>query len=97
MKYIRLWIILKKDLFNLMYHNLFKIKNIYKITFDINFPDNTSDVMRKVSVRHDLVHRNGKDKEGNLITITKEELNETYNLVYDFIKQIDTQLNEKIA
>ena len=80
-----------------MYHNLFKIKNIYKIAFDINFPDNTADVMRKVSVRHDLVHRNGKDKEGNLITITKDELNETYNLVYDFIKKIDTQLNERIA
>ncbi len=89
--------LVKKDLYNLMYHNLFKIKAIYKTTFDIDFPDNISDVAKKVSIRHHLVHRNGKDFEKNQIIISKEELNQTYDLIYNFVKEIDNQFKEKIV
>lgn len=89
--------IVKDDLFSLMYHNLPKIKKIYKITFDIDFPNNLGDIMRKISVRHDLVHRNGKNKDDEEIIITKDELNETYNLVFNFVKEIDDKLNAKIT
>lgn len=81
----------KEDLLSLMYHNLDKIKAIYKITFNIDFPDITN-LMKKVNIRHDLVHRNGKNKNGREHTISKTELNETYYLVLEFVKNIDEQL-----
>lgn len=89
--------LVKKDLHNLMYHNLFKIRPIYKTTFNIDFPENISDVAEKVSIRHHLVHRNGKDQDGNQIIISKEELNQTYDLIYNFVKEIDKQFRDKIA
>lgn len=61
---------------SIMYHNLEKVDALYRITSGYRlFPD---DETRKrlninVPVRHDCVHRNGCDKEGNLRTeITKE-------------------------
>ena len=86
----------KEDLFALMYHNLYKIKAIYKSTFDIDFPDNIKDVTKKITIRHDLVHRNGKCIDGKQITISKDELNQTYDLIFKFIKEIDNQFKEKI-
>lgn len=87
----------KEDLFALMYHNLPKIKAIYKTTLNIDFPNNIDDVMKKIYVRHHLVHRNGKDQDGNQIIITKDELNQTYDLIYNFVKEIDNQFKEKTA
>lgn len=87
----------KEDLFALMYHNLPKIKAIYKTTLNIDFPNNIDDVMKKIYVRHHLVHRNGKDQDGNQIIITKDELNQTYDLIYKFVKEIDNQFKEKIT
>lgn len=87
----------KEDLFALMYHNLSKIKAIYKTTLNIDFPNNIDDVMKKIYVRHHLVHRNGKDQDGNQIIITKDELNQTYDLIYNFVKEIDNQFKEKTA
>ena len=86
----------KEDLFALMYHNLPKIKEIYKTTLNIDFPNNIGDVMKKIYVRHHLVHRNGKDRDGNQIIITKDELNQTYDLIFKFVKEIDNQFKEKI-
>lgn len=88
--------LVKKDLYNLMYHNLPKIKAIYKTTLNIDFPNNIDDIMKKIHVRHHLVHRNGKDPDGNQIIITKEELYQTYDLIFNFVKEIDNQFKEQI-
>ena len=87
----------KDDLFELMYHNLPKISNIYKIIFDIDIPDNMGEIMQRIKIRHDLVHRNGKDKNNKEINISKPQLVETYDLIYNFIKEIDNKLNERIT
>lgn len=89
--------LVKKDLYNLMYHNLPKIRAIYKKILNIDFPNNIDDIMKKINDRHHLVHRNGKDLDGNQIIISKEELNQTYDLIYNFVKEIDNQFKEKIT
>ncbi len=55
--------IAKKAMLEVIYHNLPKVKNMYKATLDISFPD-ISKVQNDIVNRHDLVHRNGKTKEG---------------------------------
>jgi hypothetical protein len=49
------------NLVSLLYHNLPKIRVIYKSTFNIEFKD-IKTLMIAISIRHDLVHRNGKMK-----------------------------------
>jgi len=58
---------------SIMYHNLPKLKGIYKDTFDIDFIDIT-ELMKSITVRHDIVHRNGKKKDGTKHEITISDI-----------------------
>ncbi len=61
----------------LLYHNFAKVDRIWKITLGHSiFPDNEVKAImsRAEPIRHDCVHRNGKDKEGNMRT----EVNEAF-------------------
>lgn len=68
-----------------LYHNLPKIQKVWKFT--LGFPlFGDTDVQRRlnkaVKIRHDCVHRNGRDKDGN----ARKEL------VWRFLSQMDTDL-----
>lgn len=88
--------LVKKDLYELMYHNLPKIKEIYKTILNIDFPNTIGDIMTKIHIRHHLVHRNGKNQDGDQVIVKKEELNQTYDLIFEFVKEIDNQFKERI-
>ena len=45
--------------------------------------------MKCIGIRHDIVHRNGKDKEGNLQDISKEDVLELAEKVSKFIGDIE--------
>lgn len=82
-----------KSLNELMYHNLAKIQGIYKSTFGISFGSIDS-LCKKINVRHDIVHRNGNDKEGNP---TKVEIDDLTNLIPEveiFVQNIEDQISK---
>lgn len=84
--------IAKKELVDVIYHDLPKVKGMYNDTLGIDFPD-IGDLMTAIKTRHDMVHRNGKNKEGEKIEITKD-------LVIDVIAKVEsfvTELDEKIT
>lgn len=81
-------------LLEIIYHNVFKVKNMYKDTLGIDFPDDMEPIQTAVMMRHDIVHRNGKDKGGNALSITQKDVVNNINLIRGFIKYIDEQLNE---
>lgn len=45
-----------------------------------------------VEKRHDIVHRNGKDKDSNVHDISQKDVHVLINVVSDFIQDIDTQI-----
>ena len=49
-------------LMNVVWHNIRRVKPMYKDTLGIDFPENISAILRAVDDRHDMVHRNGKNK-----------------------------------
>lgn len=85
---------ISKDLCDLMYHNLPKIKEIYKSILGVNMGDISSLVVA-VKKRHHIVHRNGKDLDGNPVTVTREEIERLWTHVSSLISTIETSLNEK--
>jgi uncharacterized protein YqgV (UPF0045/DUF77 family)/transcription elongation factor Elf1 len=87
--------IVKKELIDVIYHDLPKVKGMYKDTLEIELPD-ISELMKIIQKRHDMVHRNGKDKEGNQVEINKDIITDTINTVYDFVKEIDFKLKKKL-
>jgi len=83
----------EEGLRSFLYHNLPKIQGIYKSTFDINFQP-INELMQSISIRHDLVHRNGKDKNGNSHTITKDNVLELCDRILSFVENIEEQFND---
>lgn len=83
--------ICKKALLDLIYHNLPKIKGIYKDTLGIDL-GNIAEPYKAVKVRHNLVHRNGKNKEGQHFVVTKEIISDLIDKIENFIFIIDEQI-----
>ncbi|WP_149274353.1 HEPN domain-containing protein [Pareuzebyella sediminis] len=85
--------IVKKELVDVIYHDLPKVKGMYHDTFGIDFP-NIGDLMSAIKTRHDMVHRNGKNKEGVKIEITKELVVDVIDKVELFVKDIDEKITK---
>jgi hypothetical protein len=85
--------IVKKELVEVIYHDLPKVRGMYKDTLGIEFPK-IEDLMKIVNNRHDMVHRNGKNKDGEKIEISREVVAEVINKVDNFVKEVENQLNK---
>lgn len=76
-----------KVLNDLLYHRFVDVFNYYKIILNTSDFDIEKDVKDKVvaaiSLRHDIVHRNGKDKDGKEVPIEK-------SIIDDYLKEIES-------
>lgn len=84
----------RKYMIDVIYHNIVKVGGMYKDTLGVVFPE-FGHIMKAVEIRHHTVHRNGKDKEGNAIEISKEMLDTLILDIKNWIEAIDTILKEK--
>lgn len=84
----------KKEMLEVIYHNLAKVKNMYSSTFMIEFPD-IIELSKAVNTRHDLVHRNGKTKTGEDVIIQKETVSDLLIKILSFVEQISIPLGLK--
>lgn len=64
---------------------------MYSGTFKIDFPD-ISELSKYISMRHDLVHRNGMTKEGETVIINKEVLTDLSNKVEVLVHDLSMEL-----
>lgn len=96
-KYENIDIKVRDYLSSLMWHSLDKIKPIYKSTLNVDFPNKNilSPIFRAIKIRHDLVHRSGKNKKGDKITIEPEQVEHLYNVASEFVEHINNQLNKR--
>lgn len=83
----------KKAMLDVTYHNLSKVSKMYKDTFDVIFPEN-GEIYKAVLKRHDFVHRNGKDKDGNIVNVDSAMIIRLVEDVRTFIAKIDDQIKE---
>lgn len=83
--------IVKVELLDVIYHDLRKVKGMYQDTFQIEFPE-IGDLMKAIKTRHDMVHRNGKNKDGEKIELTKELTFDVIDKVEKFVQEIDSKL-----
>ena len=81
----------KTIMLDTIYHNLPKVSPMYQDTFNIKFPQ-IKDVFPFVIMRHDLVHRNGRTKDGKNVNTDDETINELISIVDKFIFEIIEKL-----
>lgn len=49
-----------KSMMDVIYHNIDKVKGMYKDTLEVSFPKDISKIFLAIKNRHDIVHRNGR-------------------------------------
>lgn len=82
---------IRNSLLDIIYHNLPVVKNMYQSTFEITFPD-ISNITKYVLTRHDLVHRNGKNREGKEIKFNTRDLVSAIDEIDLFISELNDLL-----
>lgn len=79
-------------LHGIAWHNLGKVRPMYKTVLDVEFPVEFGEMCRAVSIRHDIVHRNGRTKEHRVHRFSDQDLLDLVLLADRFVNQIETQL-----
>jgi hypothetical protein len=82
-------------LLDIIYHNIWKVKAMYKCVLDIDFPDDLETIQKAITIRHDIVHRNGKSKKGTSIQVSIDDILANVKEVKALIEHIDEQLNQQ--
>lgn len=82
---------------SVVYHNLPKVRALYKAVFDMDLftilADNKGRLLQAIELRHDCVHRNGRDKDGNAHEIfTTVYVGEIGTLIHEFADGIEKKI-----
>ena len=80
----------KRYLLEIMWHNIEKVRPMYRDTLGINFPSDLGNIFRAIAVRHDIVHRNGRTKEGEETPLSREDLQRLIEEIRAFADTIDS-------
>jgi len=80
---------IKQYLLDIIFHDIKKIKPMYKSVLDIDF-GNVSWLFEAVTLRHDCVHRAGYNKEGNEIDLNESNVKSLIENSEEFISTIES-------
>lgn len=82
-------------LMDVVWHHLNRVHPMFKDTLGISFPDDTGDLFKAVLIRHDLVHRNGKKKEGGEHDLSQKAVRDLIEQAKTFVEHLDKQWSQK--
>ena len=85
--------VIEEELFSLSFHHIPTVTKLYQECLLVSFPpDILKDIARSVIIRHDIVHRNGRDKKGKHHLIECHHVNQLEALMHGFLAGIDKQI-----
>lgn len=87
----------KSHLADVVWHNLSRVKPMYREVLGVTFPHDIGDLTRAVLKRHDIVHRNGKSKTGEEILVASKNVFDLIDKVDAFVQAVDQGLSEARA
>ncbi|MGE8501263.1 MAG: hypothetical protein ACN6P1_03380 [Pseudomonas sp.] len=84
----------KRYLQDLVWHRLDKIKPMLEAGFGITVPDVAS-LMEQVVVRHHIIHRGGRDKDGNLVLVTVDKVRGVIAQINQFVDGMEVEIKRR--
>jgi hypothetical protein len=82
-------------LFNIVWHNLAKVRCMYRDVLGVKFPDDSAAVHVAVVIRHDIVHRGGRMKNRKVHNFRDTDIERLFGVIESFVAEIDNQLNNR--
>lgn len=83
----------KTYLLDLSWHRITDASRMFLETLNVRFPDDVEFLKEAIRVRHDIVHRGGKNKDDKVHQITKEDIQKIAQAVTDVVWFIERQMN----
>lgn len=75
------------------FHDTKHIKTLYEGVLNCKLQQDTLALIRGyASTRHDIIHRNGRDRNGDAVDISIEDIERLLDVVIEFITDIDKQI-----
>lgn len=74
-----------------VWHRLDKVKPMFISTFGIEVPD-ISTLMTSIKVRHDIIHRAGRNSDGEVTDLDMDDLRDLADGVRSFTERIEAEL-----
>jgi hypothetical protein len=68
---------------------------MYRDVLKVEFPPVWTSVTRAVAIRHDLVHRNGKTKDGKIHRLDADQFHELMVIVESFVNALQASLDKE--
>ena len=81
---------------DLIFHDLAKVKPMFKDVLDCDFGD-ISWLFKAVNIRHHCVHRAGLDKDGNRVNLTKASIQDLVLKSNELIHLVENSISESTA
>ena len=82
---------LSEYLKGLIFHDLAKVKPLYRSVLDVDFGD-VKWLFQAILVRHHCVHRAGYDKDGNEVNLQKGDVEALANHASELVDEIESML-----
>ncbi len=80
----------KRFIQNIIWHRINVVEELYSNVLNITFDNKlTSSIKGYIIVRHDIVHRNGRDKNGHFCSLGKEEISNCISDVKKLVENIE--------
>lgn len=79
-------------LIDVVWHHLDRVKEMYRATLAIEFPGNIGPIFRAIAKRHDIVHRNGKTKDGKEICISVAMVTDLISAIEKLVQHVDQEV-----
>jgi hypothetical protein len=87
---------IQEYLIGVVWHNLDRVIPMYRDTLSVGFPEEIGVVFRAIHTRHDLVHRNGKNRKGQIINVSRADVLELISVAESLIGHLDRQLTSYV-
>lgn len=81
----------KTYLADFVWHRLDKVKPMLASGLEIAVPE-IGDLMKEIRVRHDIVHRAGREADGTLVELSLEDLSRVREAILEFCEEIEKEL-----
>jgi hypothetical protein len=79
---------IRNYLVRIVWHNLDKVESIYECVWG-KFPKNRRKLKDAITLRHDIVHRNGKTEDGTEIALDEKDVQSLIDNVSGFVDEIN--------
>jgi hypothetical protein len=85
----------KTALMKISWHNLERAESLYRETLGITFPEAVAALDPAIAIRHDIIHRNGKTKEGIAHKLTAQTVEDVITAAGVLVETVEREYNAK--